>query len=68
MPARRGDAGVRGARWWFVRALLLGIAALAAGAPIPAAAVERWFSRGLYPWLQRILTPLTNRLPIASTS
>lgn len=33
--------------------------------PISASAVERWFSLGLYPHVQRVLTPVSNALPIA---
>lgn len=42
------------------------LAALAAALlPIPAAAVERWYSSGLYPALQRVVTPISNLAPIA---
>ena len=41
-------------------------AALAgAVAPIPEWAVERWYSQGIYPALQRLLTGGTNRVPFA---
>ena len=41
-------------------------AALAgAFAPIPAWTVERWYSQGLYPVLQRLLTGATNLVPFA---
>jgi len=42
-------------------------AAAVAGAfsPIPAWAVERWYSVGIYPVLQRVLTSATNAVPIA---
>jgi hypothetical protein len=33
--------------------------------PLPAAVVERWYSRGLYIHLQRLVTPLTNLVPVA---
>lgn len=38
-----------------------------AGGFIPAApgAIERWFSTGLYPRIQHIVTPLSNRVPFA---
>ena len=40
--------------------------ALAAGfTPIPPTVVERWFSTGFYPTLQRLATPLSNLLPFA---
>jgi hypothetical protein len=50
------------------RAALGALYALAlAGAllPLPALTVERWYSRGLYPPLQRILTSATNLVPFA---
>ena len=45
----------------------LGVAlALAAGfAPIPPTTIERWFSTGVYPALQRHVTSLSNLLPFA---
>ncbi len=44
---------------------LIAVAVIAAMAPIPAASVERLFSRGIYPAIQRTLTPLSNLSPIA---
>jgi hypothetical protein len=44
---------------------IVGTAAAAAVLPIPSAAVERWYSTGLYPVLQRTLTPLSNLVPFA---
>lgn len=41
------------------------LAALAAIAPLPAPAVERTYSTGIYPTIQRALTPLSNVVPIA---
>ena len=46
----------------------IGIVALAVGAaiaPIAPATVERWFSTGLYPALQRLVTPVSNLAPFA---
>lgn len=34
-------------------------------APLPAPIVERWYSQGIYPLLQRILTPASNTVPLA---
>ncbi len=34
-------------------------------APLPASAVERWYSRGVYPPLQDALTGLSNFVPVA---
>jgi hypothetical protein len=46
--------------------LALIVAAIGAAlAPIPAAAVERVYSLGLYPALQRVLTALSNLVPFA---
>lgn len=47
--------------WWIVAA----IAVVAALAPVPPAYVERWYSRGFYPPLQRLLTPAGNLVPFA---
>ena len=33
--------------------------------PLPQTTIERWFSTGLYPALQRQITPLSNMLPFA---
>lgn len=49
----------------FVPLTLLALAAVAALVPLPAALVERWYSLGLYPRLQSLLTPLSNQVPVA---
>jgi hypothetical protein len=41
------------------------VAALAALVPLPPSVVERWYSRGLFPPLQRILTSFSNAVPFA---
>ncbi len=41
------------------------IAAVAAFVPLPPEAVERWFSLGVYPPIQRTLTTTTNLLPFS---
>jgi hypothetical protein len=41
------------------------LAVVAALIPFPAAIVERWFSTGLYPRLQRVITPIGNLVPFA---
>jgi hypothetical protein len=41
------------------------LAIVAALIPMPPSFVERWFSAGLYPRLQRIVTPFSNLLPFA---
>ena len=46
-------------------ALVIGLALLAGFAPIDARLVERWYSTGVYPLIQRVLTPLSNLVPFA---
>jgi hypothetical protein len=48
-----------------LRVLLIAAAAALAVAPVPAGAVERYYSRGVYPPLQRTLTALSNQVPFA---
>jgi hypothetical protein len=48
-----------------IGALMVVIAAGAAAVPMPPDAVERWFSTGLYPLVQRTVTSITNLLPVA---
>jgi hypothetical protein len=47
---------------WAVAAV---IAVLAAVLPLPAEAVEQWYSRGVFPPLQRMLTSISNLVPFA---
>lgn len=49
-------------RWSLVAPILAVIAALT---PIPAWAIEEFYSRDMYPWLQRVMTEATNILPFA---
>lgn len=44
---------------------VVGLALIAAFVPIAPEAVERWFSTGFYPALQRHVTPLSDLLPFA---
>lgn len=46
-------------------ALLIGLAWLAAAAPLPAAFVERLYANGVFAALNRWFTPLANRVPFA---
>jgi hypothetical protein len=48
-----------------LQAALVALAVVAALAQIPAATVERWFSTGIYPVIQRQLTPLSDATPFA---
>lgn len=52
---------MRRAAW----AAAFAIAAVAAVLPLPAEAIERWYSRGLFPAMQRVLTPISNAVPFA---
>ncbi len=47
------------------RAVIVLLALASALMPLPSTAVERWYSAGFYPWLQAVVTSLTNRVPIA---
>jgi hypothetical protein len=47
------------------RLLVVLAAVTAAVAPIPARGVEAWFSTGIYPRIQRVMTPASNLLPVA---
>jgi hypothetical protein len=48
-----------------IQAGVVVLALAAALAPLPPRFVERWFSTGLFPLLQRQITPLVNLVPIA---
>lgn len=48
-----------------IKIAILVAAATAALVPLPAALIERFYSNGLYPWLQSWLTPFANLLPFA---
>jgi hypothetical protein len=47
------------------RVLVVAGALLAAVVPLSPEGVERWYSTGLYPVIQRVLTPVSNLVPIA---
>ncbi len=49
-------------RWWMAAPV---VALLAALVPIPAWIVDSFYSRDMYPWLQRLMTSATNILPFA---
>ena len=48
-----------------IECLVVALALAAGFAPIPPPTIERWFSTGVYPALQRHLTQLSNLLPFA---
>jgi hypothetical protein len=47
------------------RVVIVGVAAAAALAPLPARIVERWYSSGIYPAIQHVLTTGSNAIPFA---
>ena len=47
------------------RVVVIGLAVVAALAPIDPRLVERWYSTGVYPVIQGALTPLSNLVPFA---
>src|SRR5262245_18618605 len=49
-------------RWWLVS---LVFAILVFFVPLPEWVVEDFYSRDMYPWLQGIVTTVTNTLPLA---
>src|SRR5262249_28149262 len=54
----------------FGKAHLIGVcvmaaSAIAAFAAVPSAVVEQWYSLPVYPAIQRVLTPVSNIVPIA---
>jgi uncharacterized protein DUF3810 len=56
---------VKGANAFVIELGAIGLALVAAFIPIAPDAVERWFSTGFYPPLQRHVTPLSDLLPFA---
>ncbi len=59
------NLGVRGSHTIVIEVGTVGLALVAAFTPAAPDAVERWFSTGFYPALQRHLTPLSNLVPFA---
>ena len=51
-------------RSW-IQAAVVAVAATAAVARPDSAVVEQWFSVSFYPQLQRVLTPISNTMPVA---
>jgi uncharacterized protein DUF3810 len=49
--------------WW--QAAVIACALGAAAAPVPASAVDRWYSAGLYAGIQPLLTSISNLVPFA---
>ena len=49
----------------FVQAGVIGLAVAVFLVPLPAAAVERWYTDSVYRGLQGMLTPLSSRAPVA---
>ncbi len=48
-----------------LRLALVVLAVILAAAPLPAPPIERWYSRGIYPPMQSVLTGLSNLVPVA---
>lgn len=48
-----------------IEIVVAGLALAAAVAPAAPVVTERWFSTGLYPRVQHVVTPLSNRVPFA---
>ena len=48
-----------------LKAAVVAAAVAVAWAPLPPDVIERWFSTGLYPSLQHLLTPVSNIVPFA---
>lgn len=46
-------------------AVVVALAIVVAAAPLPDTLVERWYSSGIFPVIQRLLTPLSNLAPFA---
>lgn len=46
-------------------AAIVALAAIVAMVPIPRGPVERWYSDSIFPGLQRVLTPVSNAVPVA---
>jgi hypothetical protein len=66
MPVqRRWRREVKGRSAIVLKLLVVWLALAAGFTPIRSTTVERWFSTGFYPALQRLLTPLSNMLPFA---
>ena len=61
----RPQRDVKGRSTIVIKFLAVGLALAAGFTPIPSTTIERWFSTGLYPALQRHVTPLSNMLPFA---
>ena len=59
----RDAAAIRAGRWGWV--LLLILAAVGALVPFNPEVVERWYSTTIYPRIERVLTPISNVLPVA---
>ena len=50
---------------WVVEVAAVGLALVLAFAPLSSGVIERWFSGGAYPFIQRAITSATNAVPVA---
>src|SRR4030095_2955277 len=64
VSTKAGEIQSMGMIKWIKAGTVLG-AIVCALAPFSPAFVERWYSTGLYPRIQHVLTPLTNLIPFA---
>lgn len=53
------------ARRLVIELTIVGLALAAGFLPAAPAAIERWFSTGVYPRIQHVVTPFSNRVPFA---
>ncbi len=60
--SRRRSAAPEPVYWWISLSIL---ALLVAFSPVPPWAIDQFYAREMYPWLQTWLTTATNLLPIA---
>lgn len=56
---------MQAARRLVIELTIVGLALVGGLIPAAPASIERWFSSGLYPAIQRVVTPLSNRVPFA---
>jgi Protein of unknown function (DUF3810) len=64
MITRHGDAAQASPIRW-IKGAVIAAAAACLFLPLSPAFIERWYSTGLYPLIQRTLTPITNLVPFA---
>jgi uncharacterized protein DUF3810 len=58
-------AHVGAASRWRIKVAVIAIAVACLLLPLSPSFIERWYSTGIYPFVQRVLTPIANLLPFA---